>query len=246
MGINNGYIISSLHSMGASVIILFSFIHIFKAFYIRCWLSKGFIPVFFSGWFIYILLFILCFTGYLLPWGQMSYWGVKVITNLIDSIPIFGNRIKIIILGDISISEDVTLERFFSLHIFIGSLLPIFIFLHLYFVHGKTSINLPYCTIEECHFISSIYPTFYIKDLFIYLVLSTIFILIYIYIFEFMIPAENNVIVDMSVTPSHIIPEWYFLPFYSCMKYSNSMFFGNLISFILFSSVLLPIFRNFK
>ena len=193
-----------------------------------------------------MVLFILCFTGYLLPWGQMSYWGVKVITNLLDSVPVFGNSIKILVLGDMNLSAEVTLKRFFSLHIFIGSFLPIFIFLHIYFVHGKTSLDLPYCTIEESHFISSIYPVFYVKDLFVYLLLSGCIIFLYIFLFDYFSPSGNYVHVDMLVTPTHIIPEWYFLPFYSCMKYSDSMIFGNLLSFVLFVSVLLPNLRKYS
>ena len=155
------------------------------------------------------------FMGYVLPWGQMSFWGATVITNLFSAIPGIGNYIVQLLWGGFSV-DNPTLNRFFSLHFFLPFVIVIVAGLHLVFLHipgsnnplGISSINdrLPF------------YPYLYVKDLYGFLVFLTGFSFFVIYIPNYLGHSDNYIEANPLVTPSHIVPEWYYLPFYAILR----------------------------
>jgi ubiquinol-cytochrome c reductase cytochrome b subunit len=155
------------------------------------------------------------FMGYVLPWGQMSFWGVTVITNLASAIPFVGKSIVEWLWGGFSV-ENPTLNRFFTLHYLFPFLLAGVVILHLALLH-KDGSNNPLgveSTVDKVPF----YPYFYVKDL-----LSFLGFLVFFSVFVFFYPnllghPVNYVPADSLSTPAHIVPEWYFLPFYAILR----------------------------
>jgi ubiquinol-cytochrome c reductase cytochrome b subunit len=153
--------------------------------------------------------------GYVLPWGQMSFWGATVITNLASAIPIIGKTIVEWLWGGFSVN-NATLNRFLSLHYLLPFLIVAVTILHLSLLH-KDGSNNPLGIGSNVETIS-FYPYFYVKDLF-----SFFIFLIFISFFVFFSPnalghPDNYIVANSLVTPAHIVPEWYFLPFYAVLR----------------------------
>lgn len=161
------------------------------------------------------LLMATAFIGYVLPWGQMSFWGATVITNLVTALPIIGQHIAIWIWGGFAV-DNATLTRFFSLHY----LLPFVIFaitlLHLYLLHQVGSTT----TIGTQRFYQtfSFFPIYTIKDLLTIIALVAILIYLCCISPDYLLHADNYIPADPLITPHHIVPEWYFLPYYAILR----------------------------
>jgi len=155
------------------------------------------------------------FMGYVLPWGQMSFWGATVITNLFSAVPYVGTNIVEWLWGGFSIG-NATLNRFFSLHYLMPFLIVGLVLIHLSLLHRDGSNN-PLGTNSNSDYIS-FYPYFYVKDLFSFLVLVLILSFFVIYYPNILGHADNYIPANPMSTPPHIVPEWYFLPFYAILR----------------------------
>jgi ubiquinol-cytochrome c reductase cytochrome b subunit len=170
--------------------------------------------VWYTGIIIFLLMIITAFLGYVLPWGQMSYWAATVITSLVSTIPVFGKHILIFLWGGISIDQP-TLTRVYGLHFFLPFIIFAFVVIHIYFLHEHGSTNpLGFESLDYAPF----HSYFILKDIH-----GVNIILILFYIFVFFYPnylghPDNYIPANPSVTPTHIVPEWYFLPFYGILR----------------------------
>jgi quinol-cytochrome oxidoreductase complex cytochrome b subunit len=212
--VNNGWLIRYIHSNGASIFFIVVYLHIFRGIYYGSYMYPR-QKIWFSGIIIFVLMMATAFMGYILPWGQMSFWGATVITNLFSAIPIFGESIVLWLWGGFSV-DNATLNRFFSLHYLLPFLIVGFVTAHIAILHTEGSNNpLGINTNIE---IITFYPYFYVKDLFAFFFLIAILSL-YLFIYPNALGHPDNYIVANSlVTPPHIVPEWYFLPFYAILR----------------------------
>ena len=153
--------------------------------------------------------------GYVLPWGQMSFWGATVITNLFSAIPVIGGAIVEWLWGGFSVS-NATLNRFFSLHYLMPFLIAGLTIVHLSLLH-KTGSNNP-LGINKNIEVVSFYPYFYVKDLLAFFVLIALFSFFVFFFPNYLGHADNYIPANPLVTPAHIVPEWYFLPFYAILR----------------------------
>ena len=213
--VSYGWILRYLHANGASFFFLVIYVHIFRNLYFGSYLYPR-IYIWYSGLIIYILLVITAFLGYVLPWGQMSYWAATVITNLVSVVPYIGDSLVIWLWGSYSV-DNVTLHRFFSLHYFFPFIIVLCVVLHLIFLHeigSSNPIGIEFKYIDYILF----YPYYIYKDLF---GLSIFFILYGFIVFFFpnyLGHYYNYIMANILVTPTHIVPEWYFLFFYAILR----------------------------
>ncbi len=168
-----------------------------------------------SGVTIFLLMMATAFMGYVLPWGQMSFWGATVITNLFSAIPVVGKSIVEWLWGGFSVG-NATLNRFFSLHYLLPFLIAGMTLIHLALLH-KDGSNNP-LGVNGAIDTVSFYPYFYVKDLFSFLILVLVFSF-FVYFYPNALGHPDNYIpANPMVTPAHIVPEWYFLPFYAILR----------------------------
>nr|QBZ38119.1 cytochrome b [Malaxella flava]QBZ38132.1 cytochrome b [Malaxella flava] len=210
--VNYGWMMRLIHANGASMFFFMLFIHTGRGMYYGSFLKK---KVWFSGTLIMLTLMATAFLGYVLPWGQMSFWGATVITNLMSAIPYLGNSLVYWIWGGFSV-ENPTLNRFFSLHFILPFILILLIIFHLIFLHEKGSSN-PLGLKNNIDKIS-FHPYFSIKDLMGFMLMILMFsIILFKTPFLFNDP-ENFSPANSMVTPPHIQPEWYFLFAYAILR----------------------------
>nr|YP_010937266.1 cytochrome b [Ixodes loricatus]WKW95223.1 cytochrome b [Ixodes loricatus] len=218
--VNNGWLIRSIHSNGASMFFIFLYLHVGRGIYYS---SFFFLKTWFSGLIIIFILMATAFLGYVLPWGQMSFWGATVITNLFSAIPYIGPSLTQWIWGGFSV-DNSTLTRFFSLHFILPFVLAFMILTHIMLIHEKGSSN-PLGTnlnLDKVPF----HPYFTIKDLMgVSLTLFLFSIIVLIFPFTLMDP-ENFIMANPLVTPPHIQPEWYFLFAYAILRSIPNKFGG--------------------
>lgn len=212
--VNNGWLIRYIHANGASIFFIVVYSHIFRGLYYGSYIYPR-QRLWISGVIIFLLMMATAFMGYVLPWGQMSFWGATVITNLFSAIPVFGKTIVEWLWGGFSVN-NATLNRFLSLHYLMPFLIAGLTIVHLSLLHSEGSNN-PLGINKNVETIS-FYPYFYVKDLFSFF----IFVLLFS-IFVFFYPntlghPDNYIVANSLVTPPHIVPEWYFLPFYAILR----------------------------
>ena len=212
--VNNGWIFRYMHANGASMFFIVVYLHIGRGIY---YTSYGYPRLFlwYSGIVIFILMMATAFMGYVLPWGQMSFWGATVITNLFSALPYVGESISTWLWGGFSV-DNATLNRFFSLHYLLPFLIAGLAGVHLALLHLDGSTNpLGICTkVDKIAF----YPYFYLKDLFGFLLFLTFFATILFIYPDLLGHPDNYIKANALVTPAHIVPEWYFLPFYAILR----------------------------
>ena len=212
--VNNGWLLRYLHANGASMFFIVVYAHIFRGLYFGSYMNpRG--RLWASGVIIFLLMMATAFMGYVLPWGQMSFWGATVITNLFSAIPVVGGSIVEWLWGGFSVS-NATLNRFFSLHYLVPFLIVGLVLLHLSLLHQNGSNN-P-LGINSNPDTISFYPYFYVKDLFSFLILVLFFSFFVCFYPNVLGHADNYIPANPLVTPSHIVPEWYFLPFYAILR----------------------------
>lgn len=210
--INLGWLIHNIHINGASIFFICIYIHIGRGIYYH---SFKLINTWIIGISIYIISIATAFLGYVLPWGQISFWGATVITNLISTIPYIGNIIVQWIWGGFSIN-NATLNRFYSIHFILPFLILFIVIIHLYYLHETGSSN-PLGLNRNLYKIF-FHPYFSIKDNFGFILLILIFIIInleYPYLFS---DPDNFNSANSIITPIHIQPEWYFLFAYAILR----------------------------
>nr|BCG67442.1 cytochrome b [Amblyomma testudinarium] len=234
--VNFGWLIRSIHANGASLFFIFIYIHIGRGIYYS---SFFFYKVWISGTIIIFILMATAFLGYILPWGQMSFWGATVITNLISAIPYLGQSIIHWVWGGFSVDNN-TLIRFFSLHFILPFILMMMSMIHIMLIHEKGSSN-PIGTILNIDKIP-FHPYFTIKDLLGVMIFMIPFLfLIMLFPYKLM-DAENFNMANPMITPPHIQPEWYFLFAYAILR-SIPNKLGGVIALIF--SILIIIFLPF-
>nr|AKM70180.1 cytochrome b [Cinara tujafilina] len=239
--INFGWLIRSFHANGASMFFIMIYFHISRGIYMN---SFNFKMTWFIGVMLLFLTMMTAFVGYVLPWGQMSFWGATVITNFLSAIPYLGNSIVIWIWGGFSIN-NATLTRFFSIHFILPFIIIMFNFIHLIFLH-LTGSNNPLGINSNFDKIT-FSPYFLIKDL-IGLILFLWIFLILTLIFPYLLNDHNNFIMaNPMITPNHIQPEWYFLFSYSILRAIPNKL-GGVIALMLSILILLilPMLNNKK
>jgi ubiquinol-cytochrome c reductase cytochrome b subunit len=212
--VNNGWLIRYAHANGASFFFLVVYIHIARGLYYGSYMTPR-EHLWASGVVIFILMMATAFIGYVLPWGQMSFWGATVITNLFSAIPLIGDSIVQWLWGGFSV-DNATLNRFFSLHYLMPFAIAGLTIVHLTLLH-KDGSNNPIgvdSAIDRIPF----YPYFYVKDLFSFLVFLLVFSTFVFFYPNEMGHPDNYIPANPMVTPPHIVPEWYFLPFYAILR----------------------------
>lgn len=210
--VNRGWIFHNIHINGATIFFICIYIHISRGIYFN---SFNLLNTWISGVTILLLSIATAFLGYVLPWGQISFWGATVITNLLSTIPYIGNNIVIWVWGGFSINNS-TLNRFYSLHFILPFIILIIVIIHLIFLHETGSSN-PLGTSRNYYKIP-FHKYFTIKDIYGYILIIIIFITIiiqYPYIFR---DPDNFVAANPIITPIHIQPEWYFLFAYAILR----------------------------
>nr|YP_010586467.1 cytochrome b [Plectrocnemia tortosa]UZZ44268.1 cytochrome b [Plectrocnemia tortosa] len=210
--VNYGWMFRIMHSNGASLFFICIYIHIGRNIYYESFQNK---MTWNSGIIILFMLMATAFMGYVLPWGQMSYWGATVITNLISVIPYIGNMMTQWIWGGFSIN-NATLNRFFSIHFILPFMIMAMIMIHLIFLHNENSNNPLNInkTMDKIQFT----PYFMWKDILGIIVMIMMFML-FMMKFPFLLNDTDNFIESNPlVTPPHIQPEWYFLFAYAILR----------------------------
>ena len=214
--VNYGWLIRYIHSVGASMFFLIVYIHIARGLYYGSYKSPREV-LWWLGIIIFLLMIAAAFLGYTLPWGQMSFWGATVITNLFSAIPLVGDSIVTWLWGGFSV-DNPTLNRFYSLHFLIPFIIVGIVFLHIVALHKFGSNNPTGIDLTLKQEKIPFHPYYTIKDFFGFSVFFIIFS-----IFIFFLPNSlghpvNYIPADPLVTPEHIVPEWYFLPFYAILR----------------------------
>ena len=242
-----GWLIRYMHSTGASFFFIVVYLHMFRAMLYGSY-QKPRELIWLIGMLIFLVLMAEAFAGYLLPWGQMSYWGAQVIISLFGAIPGIGEALVEIIRGDYSIS-DITLNRFFALHvIFLPLVLIALVFVHIVALHEVGSNNPDGIEIKEKKGPDGIpldgvafHPYHTSKDLVAIIIFLMIFSGVVFFAPEmggYFLEHANFEPANMTATPEHIAPVWYFTPFYAILRAVPDKLWG----FVLFvTSVLLPI-----
>nr|YP_009629409.1 cytochrome b [Saccharosydne procerus]AVV32033.1 cytochrome b [Saccharosydne procerus] len=239
--VNYGWLMRSIHANGASLFFMMMFIHTGRGMYYGSYMKK---KVWFSGTLIMLILMATAFMGYVLPWGQMSFWGATVITNLMSAIPYLGMSLVNWIWGGFSV-ENPTLNRFFSIHFILPFILTLMILIHLLFLHEKGSSN-PLGLKNSIDKIS-FHPYFTTKDILGFLIVLMMFSMILFYSpFMFNDP-ENFTPANFMNTPPHIQPEWYFLFAYAILR-SIPNKLGGVIALVMSILIILtlPFTNNLK
>jgi ubiquinol-cytochrome c reductase cytochrome b subunit len=211
-----GWLLRYIHAVGASMFFVAVYCHIARGLYYGSYKAPREM-LWWMGILIFLTMMATAFMGYVLPWGQMSFWGATVITNLFSAIPVVGKSIVVWLWGGYSV-DNPTLNRFFTLHFLLPFVLVGIVMLHLVALHKVGSNNPTGVEIKSKKDIIPFHPYFTIKDL----VGFVAFFLIFGY-FLFFYPnalghPDNYIPANPMVTPAHIVPEWYFLPFYAILR----------------------------
>ena len=222
--VNYGWLIRYIHSVGASMFFFVVYIHISRGLYYGSYKSPREV-LWWLGIIIFLLMIASAFLGYTLPWGQMSFWGATVITNLFSAIPLIGDNIVTWLWGGYSV-DNPTLNRFYSLHFLIPFLIVGIVFFHIVALHkfgsnNPTGIDL-HLKKEKIPF----HPYYTIKDFFGFGIFFIIFSIFVFFIPNVLGHPDNYIPADPLVTPTHIVPEWYFLPFYAILRAIPFKLFG--------------------
>ncbi len=214
--VNYGWMIRYMHANGASMFFIAVYIHMFRGMYYGSYKAPREV-LWMLGVVIYLIMMATAFMGYVLPWGQMSFWGAKVITNLFSAIPFFGDMITTWLWGGYSV-DNPTLNRFFSLHYLLPFVLAGVIGLHIWALHVPGNNNPTGVEIKSGQDAIPFHPYYTMKDLFAIVVFLLFFAAWLFYAPNYLGHAINYEPANPLVTPAHIVPEWYYLPFYAILR----------------------------
>jgi len=214
--VNYGWLIRYMHANGASMFFIAVYLHMFRGLYYGSYKEPREV-LWILGVVIFLLMMAAAFMGYVLPWGQMSYWGATVITNLFSAIPLVGDTIVTLLWGGYSV-DNALLNRFFSLHYLIPFVIFGVVALHVWALHVPGNNNPTGIDVKTDKDTVPFHPYYTVKDGFAIAAFLTMFA-----VFMFFLPnalghPDNYIKADPLVTPAHIVPEWYFLPFYAILR----------------------------
>jgi quinol-cytochrome oxidoreductase complex cytochrome b subunit len=212
--VNNGWLIRYMHANGASMFFIVVYLHIGRGLYYGSYMMPREI-LWCSGVIILLLMMSTAFTGYVLPWGQMSFWGATVITNMVTAIPVAGKYVVQWLWGGYTVSNP-TLNRFFSIHFLLPFIIAGLTVFHLALLH-KNGSNNPIgfdSNVDNITF----YPYFLAKDVFAFCCFLIFFAVFLLYFPNILNHSDNYINANPLETPAHVVPEWYFLPYYAILR----------------------------
>lgn len=214
--VNFGWLLRYMHAVGASMFFIVVYLHIARGLFYGSYKNPREL-LWFIGILIFIAMMATAFMGYVLPWGQMSFWGAKVITNLFSAIPFVGEDIVVWLWGGYSV-DNPTLNRFFALHYLLPFVILGIVIIHVWALHVHGSGNPTGLDVKTKKDTIPFHPYYTVKDFFG----IGVFLLVYCG-FVFFAPnvlghPDNYIPANPLVTPAHIVPEWYFLPFYAILR----------------------------
>ena len=227
--VNYGWLIQGMHANGASMFFLAVYVHMFRNLYYGSYKAPREV-LWLLGCVIYLLMIGTAFFGYVLPWGQMSFHGAVVITNLIGALPVVGHAITTWLWGGFAV-DDPTLNRFFSLHYLLPFMIAGVVGLHIWALHVPGNNNPTGVDVTSPQDTVPFHPYYTVKDGFA----ISVFLILY-GVFVFWLPdalgdAANYIKANPLVTPQHIVPEWYLLPFYAILRALPNKLMGVLAMF---------------
>lgn len=214
--VNYGWLMRYIHQTGASLFFAAVYIHIFRGFYYGSYKSPREVT-WASGVIIFMLMMAASFMGYVLVWGQMSFWAATVITNLFSAIPFVGEAVTTWLWGGYSV-DNPTLNRFYALHFFIPFLIFAMVAVHLIALHTTHSNNPLGVDFDGPQDNIPFHPYYTVKDLVGLGAFATVFAILVFFAPDFTTEPDNFIPADPLVTPEHIVPEWYFLPYYAILR----------------------------
>ncbi|MCJ2022030.1 MULTISPECIES: cytochrome b N-terminal domain-containing protein [unclassified Methylobacterium] len=235
--VNYGWLLRYAHANGASMFFVAVYVHMFRALYYGSYKAPREV-LYILGVVIYLLMMATAFLGYTLPWGQMSFWGATVITNILAAIPVVGDTIQTLLWGGYSVGNP-TVNRFFSLHYLLPWMIAGVVVLHVWALHVTGQNNPAGIPIKSGKDTVPFTPYATVKDVFATCVFMILFAWFLFFQPNFLGHADNYIPANPAVTPAHIVPEWYFLPFYAILRAVPSKLGGVIL---MFSAVLILAF----
>jgi ubiquinol-cytochrome c reductase cytochrome b subunit len=214
--VNQGWMLRYAHANGASFFFIVTYIHIFRGLYYGSYKAPREL-VWMLGVVILLLMMATAFMGYVLPWGQMSFWGAKVITGLFGAIPLVGEPIQTWLLGGFA-PDNAALNRFFSLHYLLPFVIAAVVILHIWALHIPGSNNPTGVDIKSPRDTLPFHPYYTAKDGFGLGVFLILFAAVTFFAPNYLGHADNYIPANALSTPAHIVPEWYFWPFYAILR----------------------------
>ena len=214
--VNQGWLLRYAHANGASFFFIVTYIHIFRGIYYGSYKAPREL-VWMLGLVILLLMMATAFMGYVLPWGQMSFWGAKVITGLFGAIPLVGEPVQQWLLGGFA-PDEATLNRFFSLHYLLPFVIAGVVILHIWALHIPGSSNPTGVDVKTPQDTLPFHPYYTAKDGFGAGVFLILFALVTFFAPNYLGHADNYIPANALSTPAHIVPEWYFWPFYAILR----------------------------
>ncbi len=223
--VNHGWMLRYIHSNGAAMFFVAVYIHLFRGLYYGSFKPPREI-IWWLGIVILLLMMATAFMGYVLPWGQMSYWAAKVITNLFSAIPIVGADITTWLWGGFAV-DNPTLNRFYSLHYLLPFIIVAVVFVHIWALRTVGSNNPMGIDVKSPKDTIPFHPYFTVKDLFGLGAFLLVWAGFVFFAPNFMGHPDNYIPADPLKTPPHIVPEWYFLPYYAILRATPDILFIN-------------------
>ena len=227
--VNWGWLMRYIHMNGASMFFIVTYIHIFRGLYYGSYKEPREL-LWMIGVVILLLMMATAFMGYVLPWGQMSYWGATVITNLFSAIPVVGDSIVTLLWGGF-IVDNPTLNRFYSLHYLLPFVIVGVVVLHLVALHQHGSNNPLGIDRKGPQDSIPFHPYYTVKDLFGLFVFLLVYAAIVFFAPNLLGDPANYIPANSLSTPEHIVPEWYFLPFYAILRSVPNKLLGVVLMF---------------
>ena len=214
--VNYGWLMRYVHANGASMFFIAVYLHMFRGLYYGSYKAPREV-LWILGVIIFLLMMATAFMGYVLPWGQMSFWGATVITSLFSAIPFVGDSIKSLLWGGFAV-DNPTLNRFFSLHYLLPFAIAGVVVLHVWALHVPGNNNPTGIDVKSDKDTVPFHPYYTVKDGFAIVLFLLMFALFVFYMPNALGHPDNYIPADPLVTPAHIVPEWYFLPFYAMLR----------------------------
>ncbi|MCR9135812.1 MAG: cytochrome b N-terminal domain-containing protein [Alphaproteobacteria bacterium] len=214
--VNSGMLLRYMHSNGASFFFIAVYIHMFRGMYYGSYKAPREI-LWILGVIIYLLMMATGFMGYVLPWGQMSFWGATVITGFFTAFPLIGEPIQELLLGGFAV-DSPTLNRFFSLHYLLPFMIAGVVILHVWALHVTGQTNPTGVEVKTKTDTVPFTPYATIKDGFATIIFLAVFAYFVFYMPNYLGHPDNYVEANPLKTPAHIVPEWYYLPFYAILR----------------------------
>lgn len=227
--VNYGWLLRYMHAVGASMFFVAVYLHIMRGLFYGSYKEPREL-LWIIGLVIFVAMMATAFMGYVLPWGQMSYWGATVITNLFSAIPFIGENIVVWLWGGFSV-DNPTLNRFFALHYLLPFVILGLVMVHIAALHTHGSNNPKGIDVKPHVDTIPFHPYYTVKDFFGFGFYFIIFAYFIFYEPNYLGHPDNYIPANPMVTPAHIVPEWYFLPFYAILRAVPSKLGGVLLMF---------------